>query len=72
MSARKPMPQPTVLDGGCLCGAIRSRATGTPGKPHTCSCATCGRHSGALTLSWVEDLAEAVEWVGPGGRVGGA
>lgn len=63
-----PKVLPKVLEGGCLCGAIRFRATGTPGKPHTCSCATCRRHSGALTLSWVEYPAEAVDWVGPGGR----
>jgi hypothetical protein len=56
------------LEGGCLCGAIRFRVTGTPGLPHTCSCATCRRHSGALTLGWVEFPAEQVQWVGPGGQ----
>jgi hypothetical protein len=59
---------PKLYEGGCLCGAIRFRATGLPGKPHTCSCATCRRHSGALTLAWVEFPSDAVEWTGPGGR----
>jgi hypothetical protein len=57
----------TRLDGGCLCGHIRFRAIGTPGKPHTCSCHICQRHSGAPTLSWVEYRADNVAWTGPGG-----
>jgi hypothetical protein len=69
------MPKPTVLEGGCLCGAIRFRAQGTPGKPHTCSCETCRRHSGALTVAWVECPADAVAFMpkaGTGGRTGRA
>jgi hypothetical protein len=53
--------------GGCLCGAVRFEATGPAEFPHTCSCATCRRHSGALTVAWVEFPAEAVRWTGPGG-----
>ncbi|QCI63463.1 GFA family protein [Phreatobacter stygius] len=53
--------------GGCLCGAIRFRATGVPGNPHTCSCTLCQSHSGAPTLCWVEFPKEAVEWIGEGG-----
>lgn len=56
-----------VLTGGCLCGAIRFEATGLPLKPHTCSCRMCQRHSGALTLSWVEYPKDSVAWTGPGG-----
>ncbi|MBT9491093.1 MAG: GFA family protein [Paucibacter sp.] len=54
--------------GGCLCGNIKFQATGTPNKPHTCSCANCRKHSGSLTLTWVEFPAQNVEWVGPGGK----
>lgn len=57
-----------TLEGGCLCGAIRYRTTGTPGFPHTCSCRMCQRHTGALTAAWVEFPAEAVAWTGPGGK----
>lgn len=53
--------------GGCLCGNIRFKATGTPGNPHTCSCENCQRHSGAQTLCWVEFPREAVAWTGEGG-----
>jgi hypothetical protein len=55
-------------EGGCLCGAVRFRATGVPGKPHTCSCETCRRHSGSLTISWVEFPADSVEWSGLAGK----
>jgi len=55
-------------EGGCLCGAIRFRVSGEPSKPHTCSCASCRKHSGSLTLTWVEFPAQNIEWVGPGGK----
>lgn len=54
--------------GGCLCGHIRFIARGEAHhRPHTCSCTMCQRHSGALTLPWVEFDKDAVEWTGPGG-----
>jgi hypothetical protein len=57
-----------VYGGGCLCGHIRFEAVGPAMKPHTCSCKMCQRHSGAVTLEWVEFAAENVRWTGPGGR----
>lgn len=56
-----------IFTGGCLCGAIRFEAVGTPGNPHTCSCETCRRHTGSLTAAWVEFPRDAVAWTGPGG-----
>ncbi len=53
-----------VLPGGCLCGHIRFEARGAPAKPHTCSCRMCQRHSGGLTLTWVEFAKEDVKWMG--------
>ena len=55
------------LTGGCLCGHIRFEAEGEPGKPHTCSCRMCQRHTGSLTVSWVEFPKDKVTWTGPGG-----
>jgi hypothetical protein len=55
-----------VLTGGCLCGHIRFEAKGDPAKPHTCSCRMCQRHSGGLTLTWVEYPRDAVKWTGRG------
>lgn len=56
-----------VFGGGCLCGAVRFEATGLAGKPHTCSCRMCQRHTGSLTASWVEFPSDRVTWTGPGG-----
>lgn len=55
------------FEGGCLCGSIRFKATGTPEQPHSCSCTMCQQHSGAPTLCWVVFPKEAVAWTGPGG-----
>lgn len=60
MSAKK-------YEGGCLCGRIRFVAKGEADFPHTCSCNMCQRHSGALTICWVEFPKDAVEWTGEGG-----
>ena len=61
------MAQEKLLTGGCLCGHIRFEARGLPEKPHTCSCRMCQRHSGALTVTWVEYPRDEVTWTGPGG-----
>ncbi len=69
VSTRRSLKMKThQYEGGCLCGAIRFRATGSPAKPHTCSCVSCRKHSGSLTLSWVEFPAPSVEWTGAGGK----
>ncbi len=57
-----------IYKGGCLCGKIRFEAEGPPHKPHTCSCKMCQRHSGAVTLHWVEFPADKLRWTGPGGK----
>ena len=59
--------KPRAYDGGCLCGATRFRALGPPLRPHTCSCKMCQRHSGALTLAWVEFPKDSVTWTGRNG-----
>lgn len=56
-----------VFRGGCLCGRIRYEAHGSAGKPHTCSCRMCQRHTGALTAAWVEFPRDRVQWTGAGG-----
>jgi hypothetical protein len=54
------------FSGGCLCGHIRFEAMPPAHKPHTCSCKMCQRHTGALTIAWVEFPTAAVRWTGPG------
>nr|WP_181704442.1 GFA family protein [Chthonobacter albigriseus] len=57
-----------IHGGGCLCGSVRFEVSGPLEKPHTCSCSICRRHSGALTVAWVECAKERVQWTGPGGE----
>ena len=57
-----------VYEGDCLCGNIRFTAEGPPLKPHSCSCKMCQRHSGAVTLHWVEFPADKVTWTGRSGK----
>jgi hypothetical protein len=37
----------TVHQGGCLCGAVRYKTTGTPNDTNICYCTQCQRQSGA-------------------------
>jgi hypothetical protein len=64
----KPARSAKTYKGGCLCGYIRFEAKGVPGKPHTCSCKMCQRHTGSLTASWVEFAKDEIRWTGPGGQ----
>ena len=50
-------------EGGCLCGAIRYRATAAPIRGVICHCSMCRRHSGALALSFVHFPANQFTWV---------
>ncbi|HKC49623.1 MAG TPA: GFA family protein [Myxococcota bacterium] len=47
------------FEGGCLCGAVRYRATGAAGNATLCHCQTCRRASGAPTVAWVTFAARA-------------
>ena len=42
-----------IMEGGCLCSAIRYRITGTPRSSVICHCASCRRASGAPTVAWL-------------------
>ena len=41
------------VEGGCLCGAVRYRVTGTALSRGICHCRTCRRASGAPSVAWV-------------------
>ena len=47
--------------GGCLCGAVRYRATGAPESTSHCHCTSCRRAAGGPTLAWAIFAEEAVE-----------
>jgi hypothetical protein len=42
-----------TLEGGCLCGAIRYRVSGTPTNTMICHCETCRRAAGSPVVAWL-------------------
>jgi hypothetical protein len=42
----------SVISGGCMCGAVRYEATGTPSNITHCHCADCRRSAGAPFVTW--------------------
>lgn len=53
---------PTSFEGGCLCGAVRYRATAAPIRGVICHCTMCRRHSGAPALAFVHFRADTFAW----------
>ena len=43
----------SAIEGGCLCGAIRYRATGAPTSTMICHCQTCRRAAGSPVVAWL-------------------
>ncbi|GAA5071346.1 GFA family protein [Lysobacter panacisoli] len=52
-----------VFEGGCLCGAIRYRASASPMRGVICHCEMCRRHSGAPALAFVHFPVDAFAWL---------
>ena len=50
------------FEGGCLCGAIRYRASAPPVRGVMCHCSMCRRHSGAPALAFVHFAVAAFAW----------
>lgn len=50
-----------VWDGGCLCEAVRFRASGTPNWIAWCHCQSCRKHSGAPVSVFVAFAETAVK-----------
>jgi hypothetical protein len=42
-----------IIEGGCLCNAVRYRITGRSLAQLICHCQTCRRASGAPSVAWV-------------------
>ena len=61
-SAHAGAVQPqAVLEGGCLCGAVRYRVSGTAVDSGTCHCRTCRKASSAPGLPYAQFLLSAFE-----------
>lgn len=57
------MSEVAVFEGGCLCGAVRYRATSSPIRGVICHCSMCRRHSGAPALAFVHFRVQDFMWV---------
>ena len=55
------MTKPEIHEGGCLCGAIRYRATGAPLRVGLCHCGQCRRQTGSALPSFVTWPRQAIE-----------
>lgn len=56
------MSQPTLLEGGCQCGAIRYRVSTRPHWVGHCHCRMCQKAHGAALVTWVAVPAETVDF----------
>lgn len=57
------MTEKQVFEGGCLCGAIRYRATAPPVRGVICHCSMCRKQSGAPILAFVHFPIAAFTWL---------
>ncbi len=53
----------STLEGGCLCGHIRYRASGSPHTVNHCHCEQCRRYTGAVFATGVAFSAENITWL---------
>lgn len=56
------MSNERILEGGCLCGAVRYRVTAAPFAAEYCHCRMCQRFSGAAAANWMDFTREEVEF----------
>ncbi|GIU53783.1 GFA family protein [Shewanella sp. KT0246] len=52
-----------LLEGGCLCGAVRYQLTAEPFDADYCHCKQCQKSSGAVFQAWMDFKIEQVIWV---------
>lgn len=49
-------------EGGCLCGAVRYRISGSPFAAEYCHCRMCQKSAGAVVVSWMDFRTEQLTW----------
>lgn len=53
-----------MLEGGCLCGAVRYQAEGAPFHRTSCHCSICRRASAAPFVAWFSVHRTGFRWLG--------
>ncbi|MDF1792997.1 MAG: GFA family protein [Thalassobaculaceae bacterium] len=53
-----------IVEGGCLCGAVRYRVDGPLRETAHCHCTMCRRSSGAPAVTWTVADPNAFHWTG--------
>lgn len=59
----KTVEKPDSIEGGCLCGATRYRATGKPYKSSYCYCKWCSGATGAPVAAWLMYHGKCIEFI---------
>ena len=57
------MDKPDFIEGGCLCGATRYRATGQPSKSTYCHCNDCRKATGGPIAAWLMYDENRIEFI---------
>src|SRR5262249_23711031 len=57
------MTSELILDGGCLCGAVRYRATAVPAESSYCHCRMCQRSASSPVMAWVSVPASTFAYI---------
>ena len=50
-------------EGGCACGAVRYRVTGTPTNTMVCHCRTCRSVAASPVVAWLTFARSQFKWV---------
>lgn len=57
------MSDDSLFEGGCLCGAVRYRASGHPTHRMICHCNSCRRATGSPVVAWVTFRLDCFEFI---------
>jgi hypothetical protein len=52
-----------IVEGGCLCGAVRYRLSGEPLSSIVCHCNSCRKASGAPLVAWLTMDRAQFQWL---------
>ena len=57
------MNEKNLLQGGCLCGALRYTISGEPFDADYCYCRMCQKSIGAPVACWMDFKSEQITWL---------